>query len=173
MRSSGFAATRTNSILLIVILVLAVLFGAVSYQYTHLTTYQTVTTIQVQTASSTVHCGVRQGAGWAFYIKVVDDATGKPVSGVKINALAYTHCGDILDNTNRSSLIETGTVYSLLTPSNGTVYLSTETDGYFFTVFYAGQSYPFETFLPPELITNATVSVPSGNLSIAYYFPPH
>jgi len=139
------------------------------------TVYQTITRTAQVLMTSTIPSCVRIGEGWAFYIHVVSDDTKKPVSGAKINALTYTHCGDILDNTNKSSLIETGTLYSLVTPDNGTVQLPTATvDGYFFTVFSSGLSYPFETFLPPGgLITNATLSVPSGNLSIAYYYPPH
>ncbi len=68
-----------------------------------------------------------------------------------------------------------GTLFSLTTPANGTVQLPTSAvDGYLFTVFSSGLSYPFETFLPPGgVITNATVSVPSGNLTISYYYPPH
>jgi hypothetical protein len=158
--------TRTNSILFLTIFVLAILLGIVSYQYAK--------NGQVITTSSTVTSCIRVGEGWAFYIHVVDDTTRKPVSGVKINARTYVHCGGILDNTNKTSLIETGALYSLVTPNNGTVYLPTSTvDGYFFTVYYLGHIYPFETYLPPGLITNATLSVPSGNISITYYPPLH
>jgi hypothetical protein len=74
------------------------------------TVNQNITTIvQALSTSITPSC-IRVGSGWAFHIHVVSDETKIPVSGAKINALTYTHCGDILDNTNKSSLIETGTL---------------------------------------------------------------
>ena len=170
------AITRLSASLVLVVIVLAVALGFVSYQYSQKSVLSTTTFTVTQTLTKTGQTAscVRVGEGWAFYIKVVSDASKSPVSGVKINARTYVHCGSTLDNTNESSLIEMGTTYSLATSANGTVQLPTAgVDGYLFTVFSSGRSYPFETFLPPGLITNATISVPSGNMSISYYYPPH
>ena len=117
-------------------------------------------------SSSTVasHC-VRSGEGWAFYVRVVADQSGTPISGAKVSAVATTTCQASANSTRM--LTSSGELVSVTTPDNGTVSLPTTVDEYSITVDYQGAHYSLSAFVPPVVITTATLSVPSGNVTIA------
>jgi hypothetical protein len=142
----------------VIMLVVGLAIGSVAFPLTK--------TVTITTFSVAKPCGVRQGAGWAFFVSVVADNTSglkiaQPISGAIVSVISYDSCGNALNN------------YTSVTSSNGTVSFPTEgIDSYSGIIYYQGSGkFLFETWLPPEQITNVTLMVNSGNLTITHYKP--
>src|SRR5437667_2485812 len=66
-----------------------------------------------------------------------------------------------------------GSPMTTMTPENGTVALPVSTiDGYNIIIAYQGASYSVgDVFIAPVQITTATLSIPSGNVTVAHSAP--
>lgn len=126
------------------------------------TTTVTLTTVGTQSTITNSSGGCsRLAEAYAFYVHLVSDNSGVPISGARVQAIAHDACGVPIARL------------SLLTPRNGTVSLPTgNANDYAITVTYQGTSYLVQTNLNPLVVMNYTLSVPSGNLSITNQRPP-
>ena len=108
---------------------------------------------------------IRTGSGTAFYVRVAADGTNRSVSGAEVYAIPYTECA--------SGYTDFGGLITTVTPSNGTIALPVGgIDGYIVIANYHGSNYTAgEVFAAPVEVTIVTLSVPSGNTTVAHSQP--
>jgi hypothetical protein len=99
-----------------------------------------------------------QSVAGLLRISVINDGTKKPVEGVTIYGTGNDSCG-------------TFAVDRSVTPANGSIIVGGSVAQYFLVADYAGNNYSFTTYVRPVTTTNLTLSVPSGNLNVAYSKP--
>ena len=153
---------NTKNLLLFASILLTMVFASLTaYEYNQIGNLNA----QLQSRTPTTQC-IRTGEGYAFYVRVVADGTNTPISGAKANAISYTTCA--------SGTTEWGSPMTTMTPENGTVALPVSTiDGYNIIIAYQGASYSVgDVFIAPVQITTATLSIPSGNVTVAHSTPP-
>jgi hypothetical protein len=105
--------------------------------------------------------------GYAVYVRVVSDDSGRPIAGADVSGIEENVCGP----SHRSYITYSQTINAVPTPANGTVILSAAFEQYNVTVGYSSSTYSFTLNLAPMKILNATLYVPSGRLNTTIYSP--
>ncbi len=151
----------SKNLLLSVFVLLTIIFASLTvYEFSQIGNLSAQHGSEIQTTQC-----IRTGQGYAFSVGVVADGTGAPVSGAEVNAISYTTC--VGGSTDWGSPI------TAATPDNGTIALTVSTiDGYNIIVGYEGSSYTVgDVFIAPVQTTTVTLSVPSGNVTVAHSAP--
>ena len=149
---------NTRNVLLSALVLLTIVFASLTvYEYNQVVNLSA----QLQSRTQTRQC-IRTGQGYAFYVRVVADGTNTSISGAKVNAISYTTCA--------SGYTEWGSPITTTTPENGTIALPVSAiGGYNIIIGYRGASYSVgDVFIAPVRITTATLSIPSGNVTITH-----
>ncbi len=106
--------------------------------------------------------------GYAVYVRVASDDSGRPIAGANVSGIEENVCGPQSDGSYRTY---SQTIYAVLTPANGTVVLSAAFEHYYVTVGYSSSTYSFTLNIASTKILNATLYVPSGRLNTTIYSP--
>jgi len=102
------------------------------------------------------------GQGYAVYVRVVSDNSSRPVAGARVTGSEFNVC----PKQNGSVYTDSQAIPVMITPSNGTVYLSPVWAEYSITVQYSSHTYSFTAQIAPTRVLNATLSVPSGMVDV-------
>ncbi|MGA2664876.1 MAG: hypothetical protein ABSF83_08035 [Nitrososphaerales archaeon] len=102
------------------------------------------------------------GEGYAVYVHVVSDGSSGPVDGAKLTGSV----SDVCPEAGGSSYTYPRPIRALVTPTNGTVSLPPDWTEYSITIQYSSQTYTFTAQIAPTHVLNATLSVPSGAVSV-------
>ncbi|MGA2876052.1 MAG: hypothetical protein ABSE82_11015 [Nitrososphaerales archaeon] len=161
LASSGsimrFHKNRKRAISRILISIIVIVFILVA----------TIGTWSVSYFTSGPECGAISVEGQAMYIHIVEDSTNSSIAGARLSASTIVTCSP--NSTPTTTFTQTDRLPSQTTSSNGTItFVSPPVALYSVVVHYSGSIYNTTVNVRPLVVTNVTISIPSGRTSISY-----
>jgi hypothetical protein len=102
-----------------------------------------------------------------FFLHLVSDSTGAPVTGASIKVTPVVECGSpTLDTSNEASYVTNGSGWATISdpPVSGNYYL-------LYSFQYGGKGYNISASWMPQQGTFTTLALPSGHQTTVYLYP--